>query len=129
MTTCSPLTIFFVNDDPDVRTLTAHYVKKEFPFVRIFEFTTAEAALNEIEHRVPDAVVTDYILPQMQGTQFVKLIRARLPRIPIIMISGFEAIAHEAVAAGANLFLPSSSIIELGKALHELIDAMGGEPA
>jgi hypothetical protein len=39
------------------------------------------------------------------------------------MMSGYETIAHEAVIAGANLFLPPSDIGELGAALHRLLQS------
>lgn len=123
MATVPPLTVFFVDDDPDVRFVAARYLTKAFSNIRILEFATAELALLKLDQEVPDAIVTDYILPQMRGIELVKVIRSRWPNLPIVMMSGFETIAHEAAIAGANLFLPPSKIGELGTVLHQLLQA------
>lgn len=45
---------------------------------------------------VPDLIVTDYHMPQMNGLEFIKTIRAdeRTKNIPVILISGANLEEH-----------------------------------
>src|SRR5262245_15979978 len=70
-----PSEIFLIHDDSDVRLVSVTYLKRAFPDARIAEFVTAESALRGLQDCPPDAIVTDYLLPQMRGTEFVRRIR------------------------------------------------------
>jgi PAS domain S-box-containing protein len=49
-----------------------------------------------------DAVVLDYLMPDMTGTELTKRLRGLRPDIPIVLVSGYEGplLLHEAVGAG-----------------------------
>jgi CheY-like chemotaxis protein len=49
---------------------------------------SAAAGLEAVEARQPDIAVTDMIMPKANGLEFIKALRARLPRIRIVAISG-----------------------------------------
>jgi DNA-binding NarL/FixJ family response regulator len=121
----APSEIFLINDDDDSRFLIAHYLRRFFPGAQISEFRDAESALVTLEQRHPNAIITDYILPQMRGVELAKIVRARFPQMPIVMLSGFDPIASEALAAGVNMFIPTSGIAELGNALRKLLESAG----
>lgn len=126
-TTDTPFEVFLIDDEENGRFVTAHYLRKSFPRVRVREFSSAEAALVALQAHVPDAIITDYVLPQMRGVEFTKNIRARAPLVPIIMLSGLDPIADEALAAGVNVFLPTSAVTQLGKTLHDLLQSAGAK--
>jgi two-component system KDP operon response regulator KdpE len=62
-----------------------------------------EQALREMENWAPDLVITDLRMPNMDGLQLCRRIRAQ-SRIPIIVLSvkGEEGIKVEALDAGAD---------------------------
>lgn len=73
---------------------------------RIIETTTGERALAEATTRAPDLILLDLGLPDMDGLEVTRRIRARTVT-PIIVISarGKEPSKIEALDAGADDFL------------------------
>src|SRR5690606_14005451 len=68
-----------------------------------------EAALTEIRRRMPDALITDVMMPKLDGFQVLRMLRGEeaTARLPIIMLSaraGEEA-RVEGVQAGADDYL------------------------
>lgn len=55
----------------------------------------------------PDVIVTDLVMPIMDGVAFVTWLRAhpRLHKIPCVMISGDPSDRERALASGADAFL------------------------
>lgn len=66
-------------------------------------------ALHKATHDVPDAMILDVMMPNMDGIAACRALRARqeTSRLPIIMLSGKTQIgsAEEGLAAGANVYL------------------------
>jgi len=67
---------------------------------------SAEEALERIERGVPDAVLTDLVLPGMDGIELVRRVK-RIEDVPVIVLSGQGTIqqAVEAIQLGAQDFL------------------------
>ena|SRR5882724_9755719 len=65
-------------------------------------------AIAFLEKNIPNLIITDLIMPEMNGIEFIQNIRKepRYKSIPIIAISADtrEERAQEGIAAGANLF-------------------------
>ena len=53
-------------------------------------FDTAQEALNYFEHNHFDVIITDIVMPVMNGVELVKKIRERNNEVPIVVISGAE---------------------------------------
>jgi CheY-like chemotaxis protein len=69
---------------------------------------SAVDALTSIERRQPTVVISDYVLPVLDGLWLLKQIRERWPSIPVILITGAippEAAFQEAQSLGAVAFL------------------------
>ena len=49
----------------------------------------ADEALQVLEERKIDLVVTDHLMPGMTGTELAHIMRARQPGLPILVISGY----------------------------------------
>lgn len=66
-------------------------------------------ALDNIEERIPDIVITDLLMPQMDGLDFTRRFRQdpRHKQTPVIIISAqvTDDVFHAGQEAGANLFL------------------------
>ncbi len=69
-------------------------------------------AIEQVELHVPDLVVTDLVMPDMDGIALVTQIRDSYPLIPTILITGegSEEIAFEALQQGASSYVPKSHL-------------------
>lgn len=61
---------------------------------------------------LPDVIVTDLRMPEMDGLELVRAIRESYPQIPVVLITsyGSEQIAFDALRSGATNFSPKSSL-------------------
>ncbi len=79
--------------------------------VSVATFSDAEAALRNIELTQPDLIVTDYVMPGMNGEEFIRCCRdkAETRDVPIIVVTAFEdkAFRYRALDSGASDFLLS----------------------
>jgi nitrogen-specific signal transduction histidine kinase/CheY-like chemotaxis protein len=119
--------ILFVDDDAQVREL------EEIRLSRLgYEVTTvdhAAAALRHLRDRDIDILITDYLMPEMNGLELTEALRDEGHTVPVLVVSGFSArVSEEDVrAAGAAAFLrkPVGSH-ELDDALTRVQDAADG---
>jgi diguanylate cyclase (GGDEF)-like protein/PAS domain S-box-containing protein len=74
-----------------------------------FEFPAI--ALAAMQERLPDLIITDFSMPEMDGAEFVRRCRQELadPEVPIIVITAYEDrdFRYRALEAGATDFLLS----------------------
>ena len=71
-------------------------------------------ALNEIRQNKVDAVITDIVMPEMDGIALTKEILSLYPNLPIMVMTGHskEYSAESAIAAGARDFIEKPFSIE-----------------
>jgi CheY-like chemotaxis protein len=69
------------------------------------------AGLASIEEALPDIVLTDLQMPEMDGLELVKQVQKRWPLLPVILMTahGSEETAAEALRAGAASYFPKHS--------------------
>ena len=69
-------------------------------------------ALAKVEAAAPDVIVTDLQMPEMTGLELVETVRARHPRIPVVLVTaqGSEEIAAAALRAGAASYVPKRNL-------------------
>jgi CheY-like chemotaxis protein len=93
---------------------------------RTMAFTDAPTALQALSahpERVA-AVVTDEVMPGLNGTQFTEQLRARSPSLPVLLVSGYGGalLAARAAAAGVTRVLAKPlQRAELARALADLL--------
>lgn len=99
--------VLIVDDEADIRRITADFLEDEGYRCRAAADTVA--ALGMIEERRPHLVVLDIWLrgDDRDGLQFLKLLKAQYPDIPIVMISGHGTVetAVKAIKLGAYDFV------------------------
>jgi CheY-like chemotaxis protein len=105
--TRSPHRILLVDDDPDLRALYSMALRA-FGGYRVTMASNAVDALAKARRLVPDAIVTDFSMPLVDGGQLADRLAAdeRTRRIPIVMISGFAEDVLEPVRRSCAAFLP-----------------------
>jgi CheY-like chemotaxis protein len=80
-------------------------------------------AVAALEKGLPDLVVTDLVMPEMDGIALVKAVRERFPNLPVLVVTemGSEERAVEALRAGAANYLPKRN---LARDLKAMIDEL-----
>jgi len=81
--------VLVVDDQSTSRTILSHVVKSINPKTKIIEKHNPEQALEWATEHTADLVFVDYVMPEMNGVDFVRLLKT-LPNyesIPVIMIT------------------------------------------
>lgn len=78
--------ILIIDDDPAVRSLFGQFLDGE-------GYSTALAAdgreaLELLQTRRPDVIITDIMMPEMDGLEVIQNIRKNYAEIPVVAISG-----------------------------------------
>jgi CheY-like chemotaxis protein len=86
--------------------------------------TNGVEALAVLEKQVPEVVLTDMLMPEMDGLQLVQAIRSKHPLVPVILMTahGSEDIAIQALQRGAASYVPKKSLArDLGETLEQVL--------
>jgi two-component system chemotaxis response regulator CheY len=98
-------TILFVEDSPTMRRIIANSLKR-LGYTDIIEAEHGVDALEMIEGKTIDLLVTDWNMPEMNGADLVKNIRAmpEYETLPIVMITtrGMKDDVMTAMKLGVN---------------------------
>lgn len=79
-----------------------------FPQCRFLEAKSGEEAVAMASAQPPDIVLMDIGLPQMNGIEATRRIKAVVPQAQVVMLSIYDDPAHQAdaVSAGACAYIP-----------------------
>ncbi|MEZ6123409.1 MAG: response regulator [Planctomycetaceae bacterium] len=71
-------------------------------------------ALEQMEHWLPDIVLTDLQMPEMDGLELVTALKEEHPQIPVILMTaqGSEDVAASALRRGAASYVPKPRLAE-----------------
>ncbi len=122
----TPLAVLCVEDSEDDTLLLTRLLTRNGYTVTYERVDTAAALTAALDQRAWDVIVADYMLPQWSGLAALRLIRARDPDVPVLIVSGQvgEEIAVEVMRAGAQDFIGKSNLARLAPALaRELAEA------
>jgi len=100
----APLKVLVIDDEPPIRKLLRMGLITQG--YAILEAANGKTAL-ELMNREPDLVILDLGLPDIQGHNLLRMIRARNERVPIVVLSSRsdEAGKVEALDSGADDYL------------------------
>jgi CheY-like chemotaxis protein len=101
--------ILVIDDEPDVRDSIARALGRAGYSVRTAG--NASDALAKLEHSPADVVITDIIMPKIDGVQAIESIRKLFPSVRIIAISGggnFGISAYQPTAITTTAYLTSA---------------------
>jgi len=105
-----PLTLVIIEDEDAHFSLMKRAITKEFPHASVHHFQEANTCLERLDRIIPTVIITDYLLPGMNGIGFLEALSQKDRDIPVIMITGQgdENVAVRAMKLGAVDYLVKS---------------------
>ncbi|MEW5892757.1 MAG: nitrogen regulation protein NR(I) [Pseudomonadota bacterium] len=98
--------IWIIDDDRSIRWVFDKALKRENLPHRIFD--SAEDALRALDQETPGAVLTDIRMDGISGLEFMDTLKARHPKLPVIVMTAYADLdsAVSAFQGGAFEYLP-----------------------
>lgn len=111
--------ILYVDDEPYLLEIGKLYLEQGGQFT-VDTITSAKEALRILDNKGYDAIIADYQMPDINGIEFLKQVRASNKTIPFILFTGRgrEEVVIQALNEGADFYLqkggePQSQYAEL----------------
>ncbi|HVH55665.1 MAG TPA: response regulator transcription factor [Vicinamibacterales bacterium] len=124
-----PVKVVIIEDVREVREGLAILINGTPRFRCTNSFRTMEDALDALRASCPHVILTDIGLPGMSGVEGIRLLRERLPDVPVLALTVYDDDENvfNAICAGASGYLlkntPPGRLLE---SLQEVAD--GGAP-
>lgn len=108
------MTSILVVDDSAVDRRLAGGLLEKNSDTTIYYAVDGTDALDQVELHIPDIVLTDMQMPNMDGLELVKKIRTKYPLIPVVLMTaqGSEEIAVKALQKGAVSYVPKRKLAQ-----------------
>jgi CheY-like chemotaxis protein len=125
-------TILVVEDDEDVRTYLVETLRDlNYRVLRASDAIAALGFLQQPDLRI-DLLLTDVVLPGMNGRELAKEAQAQRPRLKVLYVTGYSrnAVVHQGrLDPGVELMQKPITQEKLAIRVRDLLDAAGGAPA
>jgi signal transduction histidine kinase len=126
------LSVLVVDDQPVLRDLVGEMLAAEGHRVELT--SDGRSALEKFESEQFDLVITDKAMPEMNGDQLAAAIKARSPRMPVLMLTGFgngDGCAEYISEFVDRLLTKPASIADLREAIDAVMNRAraGGQSA
>ena len=122
-----PYKVFFVEDEIVTREGIRDNVDwKSNGFELCGDASDGEMALPLLQSARPDVLIADIKMPFMDGLQLCKIVRERMPRIKIVILSGHDEFeyAQQAIKLGVTEYLLKPVT---PKDLHQVLQRLAGQ--
>ena len=89
-------------------------IASKWPNCTVRHADNGESAIREIETQMPDIVLTDMHMPEMDGLELLSAIKNEYPNLPVILMTGAgsEEIAAKALRRGAASYVTKDRLAE-----------------
>jgi DNA-binding NarL/FixJ family response regulator len=125
-----PLTCVIVDDTPDYRQIVRALLADLPDLVTIVgEAVDGHEGLTVVLRERPDIVITDLVMPHLNGAELARRIRQELPHTKVILMSSVTEDAYRLMASdsGADAFVNKRVIFDaLLPAIRDLIRRISG---
>jgi CheY-like chemotaxis protein len=117
------LTVLVVDDSPVDRRLAGDLLGKQCTCDVLYA-SDGNDALRQMAQRLPDLVLTDLQMPELNGLELVAAVKRDYPIVPVILMTahGSEEIAAQALRQGAASYVPKRHLADdLGPTVRRII--------
>jgi DNA-binding NarL/FixJ family response regulator len=121
--------VSIVEDDEEIRANLTHRISRSASCHLLRSYPDAESALLDLPKHKPDVVLMDINLPGMDGVECVRQLKAKVPKIHILMLTVYEdsnRLFKSFLAGASGYLLKRSPPEKLLAAIQEVCD--GGAP-
>ncbi|MBT4864265.1 MAG: response regulator [Planctomycetaceae bacterium] len=122
-------TVLVVDDSPVDCKLAGGLLERDSDWNVVYAANGARA-LEQIELHIPDLVLTDMQMPEMDGLELVSAVRKEYPLIPVILMTGqgSEEIAVKALQRGAASYVSKRKLaLDLVDTVQLVLSAAGDD--
>ncbi len=118
-----PLKILAIDDEPVVRDSIAAYL--EDSGFEVVQAGDGQEGLQRLRDEAPELILLDLRMPEMDGLQFLEIMKREAPGTPVIVVSGTGVLqdAIEALRAGAHDFV-TKPILDMAVLEHAVKGAL-----
>ncbi len=104
------LTLVIIEDEEAHFSLMKRAIAKDLPNASVYHFQEPTGCLKSLDEIIATVIITDYLMPGMNGIEFLEALNQQDIDIPVIMITGQgdEDIAVHAMKLGAKDYLVKS---------------------
>jgi NarL family two-component system response regulator LiaR len=103
----NPITVLIVDDHKVVRQGVRAFLETHSEFVVVGEAASGTEAVQLTEEHIPDIVLMDLIMPEMDGVEATRQIKDVSPRTQIVVLTSYHEDEHvfPALEAGATSYI------------------------
>lgn len=106
--------LLLVEDNVELREYLVQYFGNDF---KVYEARDGIDGLEKVNQKKPDVIITDVLMPNMDGYEFCKEVRSNFntSHLPIIMLTSNSVIEHQiqGISAGADAYITKPFDIKL----------------
>ena len=121
------IALLYVDDEEILRKVTKEYIER-LGNIRVDTTGTVAEALEKLTSGTYDAIISDYQMPEMDGIDFLRIVRQQYRDMPFILFSGKsrEEVIIEALNCGADFFVqkggnPRAQFAELMNMVYQAV--------
>jgi len=122
------ISVLYIDSDPVLLDLGKRFLEREAD-IRLDIAHTAKEAIQRLKTGSFDAIVTDHVMPEIDGIYLLKIVREKFPKLPFIIFTGKgrEEIFTEALNNGADDYIqkggdPKSQFAELSHKIKRAVE-------
>jgi len=112
--------ILIVDDDKAVRVLLAAVMKTANYEIDVA--VNGVDAINYIDGKPYDLIITDYLMPKMDGLELTRRVKSIYPAIPILIITGNESARDLLKSEATACFAKPFNILDLLNCVKNILN-------
>jgi len=124
MTKEAQIRVLSVDDHPLLREGLATLINNEPDMFLVAQASSAQEAIHQFRKHLPDVTLMDLRLPDKNGIEAMKAVRAEFPEARVIMLTTFEGDVEiqRALEAGARAYIlksmPPKELVDVIRQVH-----------
>ena len=80
--------VYLVDDEDIVITSLRSLLELETDYI-VRSFVSPAEALSEMKRTAPDIVISDFLMPEMDGLTFLERVKKLFPEVPMVLLTGY----------------------------------------
>jgi CheY-like chemotaxis protein len=121
--------ILLAEDEDGLRQLASEVLRGAGYVVAPVPDGQAAIELLDSTNELPDLLVTDVVMPRMNGVELARELHARAPDIPVLFVSGYAETATREDLRGAEVLIKPFLLRDLTAKVHDVLERAAQTPA